>query len=97
MPTYITLYKWTDQGIKNVKESPDRIKAAVKAVEVAGGKVLGIYITMGKYDLVAISEAPNDETVAAFLLGQGMLGNVRTTTLRAFTEDQFADILKKLP
>jgi len=97
MPTYITLYKWTDQGIKNVKESPDRIKAAVKAVEGAGGKVLSIYITMGEYDLVAISEAPNDETVAAFLLGQGMLGNVRTTTLRAFTENQFADILKKLP
>ena len=97
MPTYITLYKWTEQGIKNVKESPARIKASVKNVEAAGGKLLGIYITMGEYDLVSVYEAPSDEVVAAALLGQGMLGNVRSTTLRAFTADQFAAIVKKLP
>jgi len=97
MPTYITLYNWTEQGIKNVKEAPARIKASAKKVEAAGGKLLGIYVTMGKYDLVAVYEAPSDEVVAAALLGQGMLGNVRTTTLRAFTADQFAEIVKKLP
>ena len=97
MPTYITLYNWTEQGIKNVKEAPARIQANVKAAEAAGGKVLGVYLTMGKYDLVAISEAPNDEAIAANLLTQGMQGNVRSMTLKAFTTDQFAKIVKKLP
>ena len=97
MPIYITLYNWTEQGIKNVKESPARIQSNIKAAEAAGGKVLGVYLTMGQYDLVAISEAPNDEAVSASLLAQGMLGNVRSTTLKAFTVDQFAEIVKKLP
>jgi len=97
MQIYVTLYRWTEQGIKNVKESPARIKAAAKNVEALGGKLLGIYVTMGEYDLVAIYEAPNDEVVATALLAQGVLGNVRSTTLRAFTADQFAEIVKKLP
>jgi uncharacterized protein with GYD domain len=97
MPTYVTLYKWTEQGIKNVKQAPARIETAVKTVEASGGKVLGLYITMGEYDLVTVSESPNDETVAAFLLAQGAQGNVRSTTLRAFTKEQFAEIVKKLP
>ena len=97
MTTYIILYKWTEQGIKNVKEAPARIQATVKATKAAGGKVLGVYLTMGEYDLVAITEAPDDETVAAALLSQGMLGNVRSTTLRAFNMEQFAEIVKKLP
>jgi uncharacterized protein with GYD domain len=97
MPTYITLYNWTEQGIKNVREAPARIKAACKSVEASGGKVLGVYLTMGTYDLVAISEGPDDVTVAASLLNQGMMGNVRSTTLRAFTVDEFAAIVKKMP
>jgi uncharacterized protein with GYD domain len=97
MPIYITLYNWTEQGIKNVKEAPARIQANIKAAEAAGGKVLGVYLTMGKYDLVAISEAPNDEAISASLLTQGMQGNVRSMTLKAFTTDQFAKIVKKLP
>jgi len=97
MPTYITLYKWTEQGIKSVKGVPDRIEAAIKAGEGMGGKSLGVYFTMGEYDLISILEAPNDETASAFLLAQGMLGNVRSTTLRAFTKEQFAEIVKKLP
>ena len=97
MPTYITLYKWTEQGIKNVKEAPARIEAAIKAAEAIGGKNLGVYLTMGEYDLVSISESPNDEAASLFLLAQGMQGNVRSTTLRAFTKEQFAEIVKKLP
>jgi uncharacterized protein with GYD domain len=97
MPTYITLYNWTEQGIKNVKGAPARIEAAIKSAEGIGGKSLGVYLTMGAYDLVSIFEAPNDETASAFLLAQGMLGNVRSTTLRAFTKEQFAEIVKKLP
>jgi len=97
MPTYITLYNWTEQGIKDVKEAPARIQANIKAAEAAGGKVLGVFLTMGQYDLVAISEAPSDEDIAAHLLTQGMQGNVRSITLKAFTTGQFAQIVKKLP
>jgi uncharacterized protein with GYD domain len=97
MPTYVTLYNWTEQGVKNIKESPARLEAAVKATEAAGGKVLGIYVTMGAYDLVAFSEWPSDELVAAGALAISSLGNVRTTTLRAFTPAEFAEIVKKIP
>jgi uncharacterized protein with GYD domain len=97
MPTYITLYSWTEQGMKNLKGAPARIKENIKSAEAAGGKVLGVYLTMGQYDLVAITEAPNDESISAALLAQGMQGNVRSTTLKAFTVEQFAEILKKLP
>ena len=97
MPTYVTLYKWTEQGIKNVKGAPARIKESIKSAEAAGGRVFGVYLTMGQYDLVSIYEAPNDETAAAALLNQGMQGNVQSTTLKAFTVEQFAEILKKLP
>lgn len=97
MPTYITLYNWTEHGIKNVKGSPDRIAVNVKAAEAAGGKVLSLYVTMGEYDLVAISEWPNDESAAAFAVAQSCQGFVRTKTLKAFKPAEFAAILKKLP
>jgi len=97
MPTYITLYKWTEQGIKNIKSSPERAAAAVKAAEAAGIKVLGLYTTMGEYDLVAISECPDDATGVAFVLGQAAHGYARTTTLKAFTMAEFAEIVKKIP
>ncbi len=97
MPTYITLYRFTDQGIRDVRNSPARIAAARQAAEKAGGKVKGVYVTMGGYDLVAISEAPSDEMAAAFVLAQGSLGNVTTQTMRAFTEDEFGKIVENLP
>ncbi len=97
MPTYITLYKWTEQGIKNIKDSPARIEASIKAAEAMGAKVLGVYVTMGEYDLVAIGEWPNDEAAASMVLAQAHLGNVRTTSMRAFTKAEFASILKKMP
>ncbi len=97
MPTYITLYKWTEQGIKNIKESPARIETSIKAAEAMGGKLLGVYVTMGEYDLVALSEWPNDEAAAGMVLAQAVLGNVRTTTMRAFTKAEFASIVKKMP
>ena len=97
MATYILLMKLTDQGIKEVKSAPQRIEAAIKEFEAMGGKLIGFYIVMGEYDYVAIGEAPNDETALAFLLGLGSAGNVRTTTLKAFTREQFAAIVGKLP
>ena len=97
MPLYITLYKLTDQGIKNIKDAPERYKQGTKAIEQMGGKVIGFYLTMGEYDYVGIGEAPSDEVAATFALALGALGNVRTTTLRAFTAEEFAEIVKKLP
>ena len=97
MPTYIGLYKLTDQGIKNIKDAPQRMEEAIKAAEAAGGKLLGVYTVMGEYDYVSIGEFPNDETVLTLTLAMGAEGNVRTTTLKAFTKEEFAGIVKKLP
>ena len=97
MPTYIFLYKLTDQGIKNIKEMPQRMEKAIEASEAVGGKVLGVYSVLGEYDMVSIAEFPNDETVLSLALAFGSQGNVRSTTLKAFTKEQFAEIVKKLP
>jgi uncharacterized protein with GYD domain len=97
MPTYITLYKWTDQGIKNVKSAPARIDASINAAQAMGGKLHGVYVTVGEYDLAAISEWPNDESAAAMVLAQASQGNVKTTTMKAFTTAEFAEIVKKMP
>ena len=96
MPTYISLIKWTDQGIRNVKESPQRLDATRKAIETAGGKLIGFYLTMGRYDAVLITEALSDEVVAAQILGAGSQGNVRTETMKAFPEDQYRNIIAKV-
>ena len=97
MPTYVTLYTLTDQGIRNIRQAPNRLQSAIKAVEAAGGKLLSFYLTMGQYDYVIVSEAPNDEAVAALALSIGSLGNVRSTTMRAFTQQEYVNIIKKLP
>ena len=97
MPTYILLMNLTEQGIKTIKEGPARLEASVKALEAAGGKMIGHYTVMGQYDYVAIAEVPTDEVGMAQLLSLGMQGNVRTTTLKAFTNKEFAEIVKRLP
>jgi len=97
MPSYIGLYKLTDQGIKIIKEAPGRIEAAIKAAEKMGCKVTGFYGVMGEYDYVAIGEFPSDEVATTFALALGSGGNVRTTTLRAFTKEEFAAMVNKLP
>jgi uncharacterized protein with GYD domain len=97
MPTYIGLYKLTDQGIKDIKDAPDRVKEAIEGVQAMGGKVIGVYAVMGEYDYVTIGEFPSDEVAMTFNLALGLRGNVRTTTLKAFTKEEFAGIVKKLP
>ena len=97
MPIYIGLYKLTDQGIKNIKDAPQRIEEAFKGWEAMGGKVLGFYSVMGEYDYVAIGEAPNDEVAVTFALALGSQGDARTMTLKAFTREEFTEIVKKLP
>ena len=97
MPLYITLYNFTDQGIRNIKDAPERIQDGIKAFEAMGGKMLGFYATVGPYDYVTIGEAPSDEVGAAFELAIGARGNVRSTSMRAFTPEEFARVISKLP
>jgi uncharacterized protein with GYD domain len=92
MPTYIALLKWTGQGIGNVKDSPSRLDAGRKAFKKIGVKIKDTYLTMGRYDLVCIIEAPDDESFASAMLSLGSQGNVQTETLKAFTEDQYRKI-----
>jgi len=89
--------KLTEQGIKDIKNAPRRIEEGIKGFEAMGGKVTDFYSVMGEYDYVAITEAPSDEVAMTFLLALGSLGNIRTTTLKAFTREEFAQMVKKLP
>jgi len=97
MPTYVVLNNWTDQGIRSVKDSPKRLDATRKAIEAAGGKVLGYYLTMGRYDSVLIVEGPSDEAAATLALSAGSQGSIRTETLKAFPEDEYRRIIAKIP
>ncbi len=94
MSTYIMLFNYTDQGLRNVKKSPGRLDAARKAAEELGGKLGDLYLTMGAYDLVAITEFPDDATAATFVLRLGAFGNVRTTTVKAFPENAYRKIVE---
>ena len=96
MPTFVTLLNYTDQGIRNAKGSPDRQRQVEQRLQQMGGRFIGHYLTMGPYDYVLIWEAPDNETAARFMLGIGAAGNVRTTTLTAFPQDQFPGILSSL-
>ena len=97
MATYITLGRWTQQGIEKIKESPTRLDAFKQAVKAAGGTVKGFYMVTGQYDIVTIVEAPSDEAVAKAALLLGSKGCVRTETLRAFTEDEYRKVIASLP
>ncbi|HYK22055.1 MAG TPA: GYD domain-containing protein [Pyrinomonadaceae bacterium] len=92
MPTYIALLKWTTEGIGNVKDSPSRLDAGREQFEKIGVRIKDTYLTMGRYDLVCIIDAPDDETFATAMLSLGRQGNVQTETLKAFTEDQYRKI-----
>ena len=97
MPSYLSLINWTEQGIGDVKESPARLDAAKQAVEAAGGRMVFFYMTMGEYDLAMLIEAPNDEAAAGVLLALGSQGSIRSTTMRAFTEEEYRTIIGNLP
>ncbi|MBW2565980.1 MAG: GYD domain-containing protein [Deltaproteobacteria bacterium] len=97
MPTYIGLYKLTDRGINWVKDAPVRLKDAIDGAEAMGGKVIVAYAVMGEYDYVSVGEFPSDEAAMTYSMALGSQGNVRVTTLRAFTEEEFAGMVSKLP
>jgi len=96
MATYIALCSFTDQGIRNVKDSTKRADAVKEAAKKFGAKMTQIYWTLGHYDLFAIIEAPDDMSATAFALAIGAAGNVRTQTLRAFSKEEMNGILGKM-
>ena len=97
MAKYVTLYQFTDQGIRNVKDSPARLKTAIQKAEGMGMKMIGAYYTQGAYDLIAISESADEKVATAFALATAAQGNVRSTTMRAYDPDEFQAIVKLMP
>ena len=96
MTTYILLAHWTDRGMQAVTDGPKRVDQAKKMLEDMGGRMQAIYLTMGLYDLVGVFEAPDDAIAARFMLMLGQLGNVRTTTMKAFPEEAYRHIVDSL-
>src|SRR5947209_10712335 len=97
MPTYVTLFRWTQVGIENVKSSPDRLDAARELFRQMGGELKSFHIVMGQYDAVIIAEAPDDETMARIMLAATAHGAIRSETMRAFTEEEYRKIISSLP
>jgi uncharacterized protein with GYD domain len=95
VPTFITLLNWTEEGIRNYKDTTQRAEAWGAALQKLGAKLRDIYWTVGPYDLVALLEAPDEETVTASMLQLGAVGNVRSTTLRAFGREEIDGIVAK--
>lgn len=96
MARYIMLTNWTEQGIKNVKESPKRLDAGKALAKKLGCEITDFHMTTGVHDMVIMLEAPDDEAAAKFALSLGSAGNVRTTTLKAFSEKSYRSIIGSL-
>jgi uncharacterized protein with GYD domain len=97
MPAYIVLVNYTDQGMRNMKEAFKRLKGLEQAMQAVNGRKIGVWWTLGPYDLVFIAEAPDDETISRLLLATAMQGNARTMTMRAFSEEEMERIVQGLP
>lgn len=97
MPTYITLWNWTTEGVRNAKDSPDRLDEAKQLFESLGGELKEMFLTFGRYDLVLIAEFPDDETAARANLTIAQGGTAGSETLKAFTEDEFREVVAGLP
>jgi uncharacterized protein with GYD domain len=97
MATYILLVRYTQKGIENIKESPARLDDVKKAFEAMGAKLKDFYLVTGQYDIVVVAQAPDDVTVAKLALSVGSVGAVRTETFRAFTENEYREIIAALP
>ena len=96
MPRYVTLVRWTEEGIKDVKQTTQRAEQVRQLMEQMGGRLDAIYWTLGRYDLVVVTEAPDDETAAAAVLRVASQGRVRTEVLRAFDAEEMGRILQTL-
>ena len=96
MPTYILLTNYTQKGIEQIRESPSRLDSVKGLFKKMGAEMKAFYLVQGRYDIVVIAEAPNDETAAKLSLAVGGQGYVRTETLRAYTEDEYRKIISAL-
>ena len=96
VPKYVVLSNWTDQGVRNAKDTVDRYQTAKQLAESKGAKFEAHYWTTGSYDFVSVIEAPNGDTVAALVLQLASGGNIRSTSMRAFTEDEMQGIIAKM-
>ena len=96
MATYVSLIQFTDQGIRNIKDTVKRGEAAIAEAEKMGMKIVEEFWTMGAYDAVVVFDAPDDETMSAFMLKIGSLGNVKSQTMRAFRRNEMEDIVAKM-
>lgn len=96
MSTYLCLSQWTQKGIENIKESPARLDAAREEWKKEGVTIRDFYLTTGQYDLVFVVDAPDDATLAKVLLAQASKGGIRTTTLHAFSEAEYREIIGSL-
>jgi uncharacterized protein with GYD domain len=97
MATYVSLVRFTDQGVRDVKDAPQRIAAAEKMFGQLGARMVEIYLTMGSYDYVVILEAPDEETATKAALAVSSLGTVRTETARAYARPEIAKLIGGLP
>jgi uncharacterized protein with GYD domain len=97
MPRYVVLIDWTEQGVRNFKDTVDRYDAANSQLESIGVRFTDVYWTLGAHDIVSVIEAPDDESLAAGLLAVAGQGNIRTTTLRAFSRDEMRSVIGKAP
>jgi uncharacterized protein with GYD domain len=95
MPTYVSLIHWTEQGIKNYQDTTKRLEDFTKLAESMGGRVREALYTVGEYDIVTVTEFPDDESATAALLQVGSLGSVRTNTMRAFSADEMGGIISR--
>lgn len=95
MPTYIGLANWTDRGIGSFQDTLQRLESATAVAQQMGGQLREVFYTVGPYDMVVVSEFPDDETASAFSLALGSRGNVRTTSLRAFSSEEMTGIIEK--
>ena len=96
MPTYVVLFNWTGQGIRNVRDTVDRYDRSTELAEKHGVSLEQIYWTVGPYDIVGIAEASDDESISAFCLELSSAGNLRTTTLRAYDREEMSSVLQRL-
>ena len=97
MPAYVTLFNWTEQGLQTAKNTAKRAKDAEAAWEAVGARFIGIWWTLGQYDGIFIHEAPDEKTAIQLLMKLGLQGNIRTTTMRAFGEEEIDSITQGLP
>ena len=97
MPTYVTLVSYTQKGIENMKDSPNRLETAKGLFKSMGGELKEFYLAMGRYDAVVISEGPDDETATKLAMTIASAGAIRTETFRVFTEDEYRKIISELP